>query len=392
MQTIKYNLPKGFIFILAMLTAITPLAIDVYLPSFTQLADQFYTSIDQIEITLSIYLLGFALGQLLGGPLSDRYGRKIFIFSGLTLYILFSFSISQATSIEQLWIFRFFQALGGGFAVVNTSAIVRDVYHGKEGAKIFSIISMIIMIAPMLAPVIGVGILYFFTWHYIFFFLSLYALLLLFFITKLPETSPKTKEGGLYSNYLTLFRSPNAMLLIFANGFGFSGLFIFITKASFIYMEYFNLESVYFSLFFSLNVVSLIAFSKLNIKLLESYSSMRLFIIGISLQLVTALLLFSFSAVLPLALVAIGFMVFIGALGFVFGNSISLLLEHFQEISATATALNGVVGFMIAAFAGFMASYVHDGTLGTIFALMICTSGISLSLLFILLKRRKHAL
>ncbi|GGD49657.1 hypothetical protein GCM10012288_24650 [Malaciobacter pacificus] len=151
----KYIMPKGFVVILAMLTSITPLAIDVYLPSFIQMSEYFYTSIDQIEITLSIYLLGFALGQLIGGPLSDRYGRKIFIFSGLVVYIIFSFLISLSSSVEQLWVFRFFQALGGGFAVVNTSAIVRDIYHGREGAKVFSVISMIMMIAPMIVPIIG---------------------------------------------------------------------------------------------------------------------------------------------------------------------------------------------------------------------------------------------
>lgn len=390
MNTTKYDLPKGFIFILAMLTAITPLAIDVYLPSFTQIANQFYTSIDQIEITLSIYLLGFALGQLLGGPLSDRYGRKMFIFGGLSVYILFSFSISLASSVEQLWIFRFFQAIGGGFAVVNTSAIVRDVYHGKEGAKIFSIISMIIMIAPMLAPVIGVGILHFFTWRYIFVFLSVYALTLLYFITKLPETSPKIKRGGIFSNYIEIFKNPNAILLILASGFGFSGLFIFITKASFIYMEHFKLDTIYFSLFFGLNVASLMMFSRLNIRLLEKYSSMRLFISGITIQFLTATLLFSFSSVLVLPAVVIGFMIFIGALGLVFGNSISLLLEHFKDISATATALNGVVGFTISSLIGLLASYLHDGTLQPIFILMMSTSFISLNFLGLLLKRKKH--
>ncbi len=388
MNTNIYNLPKGFVLILAMLTAITPLAIDVYLPAFTQIADTFYTSIDQIEITLSIYLLGFALGQLLGGPLSDRYGRKIFIFLGLGIYIVFSLSISFASSVEQLWLFRFFQALGGGFAVVNTSAIVRDVYHGKEGARIFSIISMIMMIAPMLAPVIGVGVLYFFTWRYIFIFLSIYTLMLLYFVSRLPETSPKKKEGGLFSNYKFIFKHPKAVLLIFANGFGFSGLFIFITKASFIYMEYFELESIYFSLFFSLNVASLIVFSKLNIKLLDKYSSMRLFMLGVSIQLSIAFLLFIFSSSIVLPLVVIGFMIYIGVLGFVFGNSISLLLEHFKDISATATALNGVIGFMISAFVAYMASYLHDGTLQPIFMLMTLTSFTSLSLLFFLIKTK----
>ncbi|MDA3908926.1 MAG: multidrug effflux MFS transporter [Sulfurimonas sp.] len=390
MNTPKYDLPKGFIFILAMLTSITPLAIDVYLPSFKQIANQFYTSIDQIEITLSIYLLGFALGQLLGGTLSDRYGRKIFIFGGLSVYILCSIFISLASTVEQLWVFRFFQAIGGGFAVVNTSAIVRDVYHGKEAAKIFSVISMIIMVAPLLAPVIGVVILHFFSWNYIFIFLSIYALILLYFITKLPETSPKIKKGGLFSNYIVIFKNPNAILLILANGFGFSGLFIFITKASFIYMEHFSLDTTYFSVFFGFNVASLIMFSRLNIKLLEKYSSMRLFIVGITLQFVTAVTLFALSPVVTLPVVVIGFMIFIGALGFVFGNSISLLLEHFQEMSATATALNGVVGFIISAFVGFLASYFHDGTLQPIFILMMATSFLSLNILGLLLKRKRY--
>ncbi|MEA2050212.1 MAG: multidrug effflux MFS transporter [Campylobacterota bacterium] len=381
MQNIKETLPKGFIVILAMLTAISPLAIDVYLPSFTQIANQFYTSIDQIEITLSIYLLGFALGQLLGGPLSDRYGRKIFIYLGLSLYIVFSFAISFASSVEQLWIYRFFQALGGGFAVVNTSAIVRDIYHGKEGAKIFSIISMIMMIAPMIAPVIGVSILYFFSWEYIFIFLTIYASLMLYFSTKIPETSPKVKDGGLFSNYKIILQNKNAMLLIFANGFGFSGLFIFITKASFVYMEYFELDTFYFTLCFSLNVASLMVFSKLNIKLLEKYSSIQLFFAGIIFQFFVAAILFVFSYSSVLIVVALGFMLYIGSLGFVFGNAMALLLEHFEKMSATAVALNGVIGFIISAFVGFLASYLHNGTLQPIFILMMCTSFLSLSIL-----------
>lgn len=194
------TLSKSFIIVLAMLTSISPLAIDVYLPSFTQMSNYFYTSIDKIEVTLSIYLFGFGLGQLFGGPLSDRYGRKIFIFSGLLVYIVFSFLISTVSTVEQLWVYRFFQAIGGGFAVVNTNAIVRDIYSGKEAAKVFSIISMIMLVAPMIAPVIGTTILTIASWQYIFVFLSIYASLLLYFISKLPETSSKEKSKGLFLN------------------------------------------------------------------------------------------------------------------------------------------------------------------------------------------------
>jgi len=178
----EFNLPKGFVVILALLTSITPLAIDMYLPSFTQIAQHFHTSIDNIEITLSIFLLGYSIGQLFGGPLSDRYGRKYFIYIGLGIYIIFSLMISLATSIEQFLIFRFIQAIGGGLAVINTNSIVRDIYHGNEGAKIFSTISMIMMIAPMIAPAIGTVILNTLGWKYIFGFLSVYAFCILYFV------------------------------------------------------------------------------------------------------------------------------------------------------------------------------------------------------------------
>lgn len=377
-------IPKGLVFILAMLTAASPLAIDVYLPAFTQISQYYSISIDKIEVTLSIYLLGFAFGQLLGGPLSDRYGRKILIYIGLFLYIIFSFLISFSTSIEQFWIFRLLQAFGGGLSIVNSSAIVRDLYSGKQGSKIFSLISIIMMIAPVLGSVI----LHVSSWQNIFVFLGLYALGVLYFINKIPETSPKIKQKSFFSNYAVILKNSNAILLIFANGFAISGLFIFLTKASFMYMEYFKQELFYFTIFFSLNVASLMVFSMLNIRLLEKYSTFSLFIKGIVFQLFVAIVLFVFSSYAILPVVVIGFMLYIGLLGFIFGNAASLLLEHFSKMSATAVALNGVIGFIISAFVGFLASYFHDGTLIPIFSLMIVTSSISLLILSILIKRK----
>jgi len=388
-QEIKQTLPKGFVVILAMLTSISPMAMDVYLPSFTQISKYFYTSIDQIEVTLSIYLIGFALGQLVGGPFSDRYGRKLFIFIGLSIYILFSFMISIASSVEQLWVFRFFQAIGGGFAVVNTSAIVRDMFHGKEGAKVFSMISMVMMIAPMVAPVVGATILHFSSWQFIFIFLSSYAILLLFFITKLPETSPKNKTKNMFTNYIIILKNKNAVLLMLAGGFGIAALFIFITKSSFIYMEYYKLDTMHFSLLFGLNAAGLIVATKLNIILLEKYSSLKLFLFAIIAQICFAMGLYFISSLNILPLMIIGFVLYVSTLGLIFANVLSLLLEHFKTISATATALNGVIGFSISAFIGFVASLLHDGTLDNIFYLMIITSFTSLVILLILIQKKK---
>lgn len=386
-NTKKYNLPKGFVVILAMLSSITPLAIDVYLPSFTQIAKYFYTSIDQVEITLSIYLLGFSTGQLIGGPLSDRYGRKIFIFLGLITYIVFSFLISQSSSVYELWVFRFFQAIGGGFAVVNTNAIVRDIYHGKEGAKVFSIISMIMMIAPMIAPAIGAGIIHFFSWQKIFLFLAIYAFLLLFFMTKLPETSPKIKLKKPYENYLIILSNKKALLLILSGAFGFSGMFVFITKSSFIYMDYFGVDANLFTIFFGINVISLMIFSRANIYFLQKYAPLKLLIFGVSFQLSSALLLLGFSSFHTIYSVLVLMMCYVGALGFIFANAISLVLEHFGKFSASANALYGVIGFVIASFVGFISSISHESSLTPIFTLMSITPMISLCILFYINKR-----
>jgi DHA1 family bicyclomycin/chloramphenicol resistance-like MFS transporter len=387
-QKTKYNLPNGFVFILAMLGSITPLAIDVYLPAFKNIANYFYTSIDEVEITLSLYLLGFSLGQLIGGPLSDRYGRKIFIFIGLCIYIISSFLISQATSIEQVWVFRFFQAIGGGFAVVNTNAIIRDIYHGKEAARVFSIISMIMMVAPMIAPAIGATILSFYSWNYIFMFLAIYTLCIIYFITKLPETSPKSKNTNVINNYKRILLNKKAVLLILAGGFGFSGMFIFITKSSFIYMDFFGVEAKYFTIFFGLNVLTLISFSRLNILFLKKHSPLSLLFFGISIQLISAISLYLLLDYHTVYSVAFFIMLYVGALGFIFANAITLVLEDFGDISATTNSLYGVIGFIIASFVGFLASYFHTQTLTPIFVLMTCTSFISFMIILYIKKSK----
>lgn len=387
-QNIKYNLPKGFVFILAMLGSITPLAIDVYLPAFKNIANYFYTSIDEVEITLSLYLLGFSMGQLIGGPLSDRYGRKIFIFIGLCIYITFSFLISQASSIEQVWIFRFFQAIGGGFAVVNTNAIIRDIYHGKEAARVFSIISMIMMVAPMIAPAIGATILNFYSWDYIFLFLAIYTVCIIYFISKLPETSPKSKNTNVVNNYKRVLLNKKAGLLILAGGFGFSGMFIFITKSSFIYMNFFQVEAKYFTLLFGLNVLTLISFSRLNILFLKKYSTFSLLFLGVCIQLTSAISLYLLVDYHTVYSVAFFVMLYVGALGFIFANAIALVLEDFGDISATTNSLYGVIGFIIASFVGFLSSYFHDNTLSPIFILMSSTSLLSFLILFYIKKSK----
>lgn len=194
------------IILLAVLSSVTPFAVDTYLPSMPSIAQDLSVPINKIEVTISIFLIFFALGQLVGGVLSDKIGRKKAVLIGLAGYSLSSLMLFFTTSLEFLYFFRATQAFLGAMATVNSGAIVRDLFHGKEAAKIFSAIASIMMIAPMVAPAFGSLVISFFTWNYIFLFLALYSFIVFLFIYfKLPitGTKSKTKIKEAYKKVLT---------------------------------------------------------------------------------------------------------------------------------------------------------------------------------------------
>lgn len=388
----KETLPKYFSFILASLVAISPLAIDAYLPAILSISNDFAVAISAVEITLSIYLIGLSIGQLVGGPLSDRYGRKIMIDIGLILYIIFSIAIANAQSVEQMWIFRFFQAMGGGFAIVNMGAIVRDNFEGKKSAQVLSFVAMIMMIAPMIAPTIGAVILSFFSWNYIFYFLGIYAVFVLFWIQRLPETSPKTKEQNVLRDYWLVLSNKIALFLAFTSAFAMAGMFIFITKSSSIYMDFFGLDKNLFTLFFAMNVATLMGFNRLNIALLNKYDRKHIVITGVLLQILAGVVLIvNALSVQSLSVVVVFLMLFVGTLGFIFGNVISLVLGFFPKISATANAVVGVLGFAVSAVMGYIATLVSKDDLYMAFVLMSLTAVVSL-FCFLVAKHEIHTL
>ena len=148
------------IILLSVLSSVAPMGVDTYLPSIPDIAKSFDVSIHKIELSLSIFLIGFSIGQVFGGPISDKYGRKKSSVFGLLGYALFSFIIIFSTNIYELWAYRFFEAFFGGIVVVNAAAAVRDRFHGAEAAKVFSLIGMVRSLAPLLAPAIGAFIIH----------------------------------------------------------------------------------------------------------------------------------------------------------------------------------------------------------------------------------------
>jgi len=364
--------------LLAALTSVTPLAIDTYLPSMPEIARYLHVGIEKIEMTISIFLLFFALGQLIGGILSDRIGRRMTALIGLGFFTAADFALYTTSTLEELYFFRALQALSGGLAIVNSSAIVRDLFHGKEAAKVFSTIASITMIAPMIAPALGALVISYFSWNYVFLFLGIYssAVFLIIFLY-LPETGTKT-HTKIFEAYKRVLSHKEALGYILALSFSFSGMFIFIEKSSFIYMEYFHVTKTLFPILFGANVLVMIVFTRLNIKMVRTYEPKTILAVGMGIQFIAGVILYAISYSPNILAVFLAMTIYVGILGVIFGNGIALALEFFKNDSGVANSVIGVSEFTIAGSIGFIASSIHTGTLIPIFAMMAATSLLAL--------------
>ncbi|MFG6175835.1 multidrug effflux MFS transporter [Halomonas sp. THAF12] len=349
--------------LVAINTALAPFAIDAYLPAMPALAAAVGESIHHTELSISIFLLGFAFGQLAGGPMSDRLGRRPVLLTGLVVFLLASLMIIQVDTLGELLTWRFVQALGGGACVVNSAAIVRDCFSGREAAKVMSTMAMILMLAPLVAPAVGSGLLYLADWWLIFAFLAAYAAFLLWFMgTRLPETrapdAPVASPRQVLRNYASVLRHREGMGYVLSVAATFSGMFAFITASPFLYMTHYGVSPAVYPLVFGANVVVMALSNRVNIRLLRRRTPQQNMRLGLGVQFGVAIALVALVAtgldslvnVVPLI------MLFMGMVGLITPNAIASLLEHFSHMSATATALLGCIQFTCGALAGVVVS------------------------------------
>jgi len=367
-------------FLLALLTSLSPFATDTYIPALPTMSDFFGVPINMVEVSLTVYFIGVAAGQFFGGPLSDSFGRKTIALSGVLLFSFSSLLAVFITDVRVLWVLRFFQAVGGGGASVVNMAFVRDWFEGKDVARISSLIGMIMMLAPLVAPVIGSFLLLSLGWKSIFIFMSSVAMLtFLLFIFFMPESrhpqhiTHRLTARQLVGSYRKIFSSPKAVALVLANSFAVSGMFVFLTGSSFLYISYFKVEVSLFPVYFGANVVMNVLLTFLNFKLVKTIEPAKILHVGLLLQLVSGLLLwFVVRVEVPnLWMVFILMIAFIGSLGLIFSNTVALVLNQFPEISGSANAVIGVVRFAFSGAVGSLLALFHTGDLipmGTIMA------------------------
>ncbi|MCH9690754.1 MAG: multidrug effflux MFS transporter [Gammaproteobacteria bacterium] len=371
---------------LAALVALTPFSIDSYLPALPDIAAALNSGVTQVQHSISSFLFGFAIGQLLGGPLSDRWGRRLVAFIGLMIYLFTTIAILFINHVEQLVTLRFFQAFGGGFATVIAAAIVRDLYSGREAAKILSIIGTMMLLAPLIAPAVGSALLTVAGWQSIFIFLLIYAFAMLLMVRwLLPETVPRfthtrrqqSKPHSLFKNYQAILGNKRALGILFSQSCVAGSLFIYITTASVVFIEHFKVSSSQFPLLFCAGILGYIAMIQLNIRLLKFFEPRKILLSGICIQLLGCIFLLAAALIddQSLMLWMVPLVLVIACAGITGPNGQACYLEFFPKISGSASAIYGATLFSAGGVLGAVANAMYADALAPLAGAMLgCAS------------------
>ena len=354
-------LPVSLLLLLASLAGLTPLAIDMYLPSLPTIARDLGVPVSQAQLTISVFLAGFALGQLLYGPLADSVGRKPVMLGGLGLFTLASIGCAVANSIETLMAFRLLQAIGGAAGSVVLNALLRDMFERDMFARIMSMVILVMTLAPLVAPIVGGYLLLVGHWHSIFVLLAIIgAAVSVALALRIPETlKPEHRQPfrlwPVLQNYGRVLRHRAALGYIGCGAMTTAAMFAFISGSPLVYIELYGVPAEHYGLLFALNIVLMMVLTFGNSRLVPVLGSDRLLKAGlITAALAAVVLLFcGLTGVGGLWALVPAVMVLIAQISLVGANAMAGLLSHFPESAGTASALAGTTRFGLGAVATF---------------------------------------
>jgi DHA1 family bicyclomycin/chloramphenicol resistance-like MFS transporter len=367
------------ILILGALSTVTPFSIDLYLPAFPELAQALNTTSAKIALSLSSYFIGLSIGQLFYGPLLDRFGRKKPLAVGLVLYLLTTFGCLFAGNVEALIGLRFLQALGGCVASVASVAMVRDFFPVKEGAKIFSLLMLILGVSPLFAPTVGGMITTAFGWPAIFIAL-LIVVGFIFFVTMLflpagraPDESVSLKAKPILLGFWEILRHPQFYTYTFSSALSFAGLFTYVAGSPIIFMNVFHTSARFYGGIFAFLSVGFIGTSQVNIWLNKKFSSEYLFKVGLNLQVLAGTVFFLGAYFSILNLYTTIFLIFLqlSCLGLTNPNGSALALAPFSKNAGRASALLGFLQMGAGALASTGVGLLNAQTLLSIVCILV---------------------
>lgn len=370
------------ILILGLLSAIGPFSIDMYLPAFPDIAKGLNTSVARVTLSLSSFFIGISFGQLLYGPLLERFGRKKPLYAGLFIYLLASIGCAMADSVNALIILRLLQALGGCVGMVAARAMVRDIFEVKENAKVFSMLMLVVAVSPIIAPTLGGYVTSLLGWRYVFLMLILVDVVILvsaYFLlpeSKKPDPNFSLKPAPIIKNFEGVITHPQFYTYALTAAIAAAGLYAYIGGSPHVFMEIFKVNEKQYGWIFALIAMGLIGASQVNSLLLKYYTSEQITRIALGCQGIIGILLMllSFFGWIELFTTIFLIFIFLCCQGFIFPNASALSLAAFGHTAGSASALLGAIQMGIGACTSGLVSILQNKTAVPMTGVMACCS------------------
>lgn len=356
--------------LLAAAVALGPLATDMYLPALPSMGQALSAGPDQVQLTLSLYMAGFAVAQLFCGPLADRFGRKPIMIGGLLLFFLASIGCALSTNVETLMLFRFLQAIGGSAGPVLGRAAIRDIYTPRDAARIMALLASIMALAPAVAPTVGGFLLAGFGWPSIFIALGSYGLIVAAVVAfgirepMAPANRQSLKLGNLLRNYRQIGTDPSFLGYTLTNAFAFSGLFAFLSGSSYVLIDFLGVRPEHFGLYFACVVAGYIAGNVIAIRLGRRRLPDQILVRGLLVSVAggTVMAALAMTGVFSVWAVMIPQAVFMTGVGMTLPQTMAGALANFPRMAGSASALFGFVQMALAACVGALVGHLYSGT------------------------------
>jgi len=358
------------ILILGSLATISPFSIDMYLPGFPTIAKDLHTTIDKVQFSLTSYLIGICIGQILYGPLLDRFGRKTPLYAGLFLYVVASIGCAMTSSVDQLILMRFFQAMGGCVGLVASQALVSDLFPSNKRAEVFSMITLVIAVSPMIAPTVGGYVTVGFSWHWLFIILAGIVTIMIagiyFFLPvgQMPDKSVSLKPKSVLSSYFTVVSQPQFLIYTVAGGLATAAPFAYISGSSDVFMNIYKVSEQQYGWIFAFLAFAMIGSTQLNHFLLKKYKSQEIIKTTLIYQSIVGFILiigvyYNWFGLYSL----IGMMfIFLTGQGLTGPNTSALSLAPFKKHTGSASALMGSWRMGAGAIISAIVSILHNNT------------------------------
>lgn len=389
----RREITTPLLLVLALLSAVAPFATDLYLPAFPEMTGDLNTSATAVQLTLTAFLLGVTLGQLVFGPLSDRFGRVKPLLAGAALCVAAGVVAALAPNVGILVVARFAQGLGGAAGMVIGRAIISDLSTGKRAAQAFSLMMIVGGVAPVIAPMVGGFLVGPIGWRGILVVvLAISVVMLVAVAAVVRETLPREKrdahaaDDDARSAWTTL-RNPAFLGYCGAFAFAFATMMAYIAASPFVYQDMIGLSSGGYGIAFGINAFALMAVSAVSAKLVASHAVENLVAIGLALvgAATVAFAVLAFTGA-PAWSLAAPLFVIVGALGLVFGNATALAMSAVSSHAGGASAIIGALQFGLAAVVSPLVSIKGEDTAGPLAVVMLCTAAIAV-VSFVLARR-----